>query len=868
MRRAALGRSRGVESANAHRSSGPRGVVRVCSRASILVALVATLALFAAAAQAQAESNIVGFGQNGHGQLGAGYQDAREIAPVSVPGMSNVVQIAEGFNSTLALLSNGTVESWGENNYGQLGVGQPHNPIRCFTPQLIPGLSEVVAIAAGGNHDMALMKNGQVRTWGATQDGEFGNGLQGTTAQEEAEPVEGAEPPEEEEAGLTVDEHGCEYKPEQAAQHPFHGSSSDALHTPLLPETPVTSITIGGKSDYALLATGQVEAWGDNADGQLGNKMATSTEAEACNKTIPTMEKPVKGTNESQAEFEVRQKAYKEYEENRKTEKREYFEENYYATPSHCSLICYTEQGIDSCLTKPHVVEEVTTEPELGLLGAHPMNTVLAIAAGGESLYALVEREEPVSHVKFTRVEGLGNNGKGQLGNGAEHGKENNPVAVEVAGSRGYTKIGAGEKESFGVASNGSLYGWGDATGNELIGSGESKSCGNGKCYRSPHLLTYSGGGLPSGTVEQAVGGGDDSFVIVNHQAYAFGSNENGELGLGVKTLKVTSATPIEKIGEVKEVHAGELRTTVLLAKNTAPPPLLELVPEPRALRLNWTFTATKPKIRETPVNTLKGFGNEFSKLEEPKNVQTFAWPNSTEPTPLRTDTPYRVSIGATANGLNETRVIYGTPLAREGFPETRILDTFQRAAENPMSEGGKWSKLAWARSIGQIYSLNFGWVPAEGGLEAPEAEASGAYWNANEFNEPAVSTRMYAENRRDYVALWCDTTGTGSKNGYRLKVVGSSTNGNFAFKLVLEKWTEGSVTQLGESPEVMFKGSSFENVVGITASGGTVRGWYGTTEENMAVKVEGHDETFSHGFVGIEGTDHTAFGETYFGAT
>jgi hypothetical protein len=203
---------------------------------------------------------------------------------------------------------------------------------------------------------------------------------------------------------------------------------------------------------------------------------------------------------------------------------------------------------------------------------------------------------------------------------------------------------------------------------------------------------------------------------------------------------------------------------------------------------------------------------------------------------------------------------------AASSFPATESIDTFERAAENPLSNGGKWSKLSWTKTIGRVYSATYGWVPKEGGAGAPESEADGAYLNVKEIAEPAVSTHMYAENLHDYVGIWCDTTGTNSKNGYRLKVVGTATN--FGFKLLLEKWVSGTRTQLAESSEILFKGTSHENVIGLTAINGRVQGWYGTTEATLAVKVEASDTTFSHGYVGIEGTNNNAYGETQYRAS
>ena len=73
-------------------------------------------------------------------------------------GLSNVVAIAAGGWHSLALKSDGTLVGWGDNQYAELN-----------TPA---GLSNIVAIAGGGIYSMALRSDGTVIAWGDDSDGE------------------------------------------------------------------------------------------------------------------------------------------------------------------------------------------------------------------------------------------------------------------------------------------------------------------------------------------------------------------------------------------------------------------------------------------------------------------------------------------------------------------------------------------------------------------------------------------------------------------------------------------------------------------------------------------------------------------------
>jgi alpha-tubulin suppressor-like RCC1 family protein len=94
--------------------------------------------------------------------------------PVQVSGLSGVVAIAAGYEHMLALKSNGTVWAWGDNSSGQQGIGSTETDAPQFYPEQVIGLSDVVAIAAGESHSLAVESDGSVWIWGdARGDGTF-----------------------------------------------------------------------------------------------------------------------------------------------------------------------------------------------------------------------------------------------------------------------------------------------------------------------------------------------------------------------------------------------------------------------------------------------------------------------------------------------------------------------------------------------------------------------------------------------------------------------------------------------------------------------------------------------------------------------
>ena len=121
------------------------------------------------------DGTVWSYGNNTYGQLGIdSYEGTDEPVKVIFPTGTKIVQIAAGENHSVALDSNGNVWTWGRNNYYQLGLWGWGNLAK---PYNIGNTgSKVVKITAEGNLTVMLTEKGEVYTHGINADGEAGNG--------------------------------------------------------------------------------------------------------------------------------------------------------------------------------------------------------------------------------------------------------------------------------------------------------------------------------------------------------------------------------------------------------------------------------------------------------------------------------------------------------------------------------------------------------------------------------------------------------------------------------------------------------------------------------------------------------------------
>ncbi len=167
--------------------------------------------------------DVYAWGDNGAGQLGDGGMSNRSRVPIKVDGLSDIIAISAGERYSLALNSSGEIYAWGENQNGRLGIGSQTDQ---DTPVKLDDISNVKAISAGAGHVLALLSDGDVYAWGDNSYGQLG-------------------------IGDVVRE---KHSPQQITD------LSD-----------IVEISAGYDFSLALDSDGQVHAWGNNEESQLGD---------------------------------------------------------------------------------------------------------------------------------------------------------------------------------------------------------------------------------------------------------------------------------------------------------------------------------------------------------------------------------------------------------------------------------------------------------------------------------------------------------------------------------------------------------------------------------------------------------------------
>ena len=181
----------------------------------------------------QSNGTLWGWGSNSYGQLGLNTSTLTGVlSPVQVGALSTWTKVACGYAFSLGIQSNGTLWTWGNNNYGQLGLSDITNR---SSPVQVGALSTWTQVSGGQYYTLALQNPGILYAWGNNGAGQLGLNTSTTP-----------------------------YQSPLQVLSPFQGTWIQV------------AANGQGKSSAAIISPGTLWAWGFNNVGQLGNNSTTT----------------------------------------------------------------------------------------------------------------------------------------------------------------------------------------------------------------------------------------------------------------------------------------------------------------------------------------------------------------------------------------------------------------------------------------------------------------------------------------------------------------------------------------------------------------------------------------------------------------
>ena len=368
-------------------------------------------------------------GNNNMGQLGLGntnnYDDLQRVG-----NNSDWVQVVSANAHTLALNNKGEIYAWGYGGFGQLGLGNTSNQT---SPQRVGSSSNWVSLTTGHSMSFAINSNGELYAWGNNSSGQLGLGNTTNFS-----------------------------SPQQI------GSATNWIF-----------VTAGVNHVIAINSSGELYAWGNNSSGQLGLGNTTNQSSPQLVGSVSNWASVSVGAHHTVAINNLGE---------------------LYAW----GLNDYGQLGLGN-------TTNYTTPQQIG-----SSNNWTSVTCDTRSNVALKTNGEMYS---------WGLNNYGQLGLG-DNVDRNSPT--KIGNFNNWDKVSVGSGYGLALNSEGVLFVYGDNTYGQL-------ALGNTKYKETPQRV-----GSASNWSSVAVGTLHTLAINFNGELYAWGYNANGQLGLGNTTNQNT----------------------------------------------------------------------------------------------------------------------------------------------------------------------------------------------------------------------------------------------------------------------------------------------------------------------------------------
>ena len=220
------------------------------------------------------------WGDNQYGQIGIGNNKTPQLSPTAVllGDDVNAKMISLGNYHTCAMLDNYSVKCWGDNSYGQLG-DESTTKRNLPTPVNLGENRTALAIDTGGDHTCAHLDNHALLCWGLNDNGQLGDGTTTNRPSPTTVNLRSLYPPE---ALALGHRHSCillgNGTPKcWGANDKKQLGDGDTVpkSIPVTPnlgsQTTARIIKSGSKHTCAIIEDDSLVCWGDNDSGQLGD---------------------------------------------------------------------------------------------------------------------------------------------------------------------------------------------------------------------------------------------------------------------------------------------------------------------------------------------------------------------------------------------------------------------------------------------------------------------------------------------------------------------------------------------------------------------------------------------------------------------
>ncbi len=497
------------------------------------------------------------WGNNEYGQLGNGSTNS-SLNPVAVDMIGvlsgkTIKSISIGKYHTCAIASDDRAYCWGYNNFGQLGNNsntQSANPVAVYSTGALSGLT-IKEVSSGWNHNCVIASNDQSYCWGLGENGQLGNFSSSNQKVPVAVKTDGVL------SGLTVKSissggmHTCVIASNDSGYcwgassygqlgKYINGSPSYPVGVDVITGKTLKTISAGGRHTCAITNDDLIYCWGMGTYGQVGNNtntekisspVAVNTGGVLSGKTIKSIATGMNSTC---------------------------------VVASDSQVYCWGwnvngQLGIDSADFSSLIPVAVNN-----LSG----KTIKAISGNnGGSMCATTSNNN---------VYCWGDNGYGQLGNGANSNNIKLPGAIDTSGAlNGKTikVLSAGEFYNCVIASDDKAYCWGQNDYGQL---------GNNSTNNTAHPTPVDTSGLLKNKTIKAIsaskGNNKHTCVIASDDnAYCWGQNTYGELGNGRTTYSGATTVPVavDTTGylsgkTVKALSVGSFHTCVIASDDQA----------------------------------------------------------------------------------------------------------------------------------------------------------------------------------------------------------------------------------------------------------------------------------------------------------